>query len=327
MSMKINIENWKEFKIGDLFKIERGKISNLSDIEEGKMPIVTAYGENQGVAFFGNVTPKYSNCITASFNGSKTGYFSYHEYDFNANADCGILLSKFSMNKYIGLFLCVILNKMAVKYQYGRKLTIDRLKDETVILPYKNNNIDFIYIENFIKSIKSEQIITKNRNLKNNFLDINNWQEYRIEDIFKLEKCKCGNAGELIDGNDLFYIGAKKSDNGVMKSVEYDKKLVSSGNCIVFICDGQGSVGYSNYMEKDFIGSTTLTAGYNNNLNKYNALFIVSILDKERYKYSYGRKYGPHLKHAIIKLPTKNDNPDWDYMENYIKSLPYGDRI
>ena len=158
-------------------------------------------------------------------------------------------------------------------------------------------------------------------------LNTTNWKEYRIEDIFKLEKCKCGNAGELIDGNDLFYIGAKKSDNGVMKSVENDNKLMTKGNCIVFICDGQGSVGYSNYMEKDFIGSTTLTAGYNNNLNKYNALFIVSVLDKEKYKYSYGRKYGPHLKKAIIKLPTKNNEPDWKYMENYIKSLPYGDRI
>ena len=326
MSMKINTENWKEFKIGDLFEIERGKISNLNDIEKGKCPIVSAYGENQGVAFFGNVRPEYSNCITASFNGSKTGYFSYHEYEFNANSDCGILLSKFRMNKYLGLFLCVILNRMAVKYQYGRKLTIDRLKHETIILPYKENDIDFNYIENFIKSLKSKHIVTKNKNNNKQF-DVNHWQEYRIEDIFKLEKCKCGNAGELTDGNDLFYIGAKKSNNGVMKSVENDKKLVTKGNCIVFICDGQGSVGYSNYMEKDFIGSTTLTAAYNNNLNKYNALFIVSVLDKERYKYSYGRKYGPHLKKAIIKLPTKNNKPDWEYMENYIKSLPYGDRI
>lgn len=34
------------------------------------------------------------------------------------------------------------------------------------------------------------------------------------------------------------------------------------------------------------------------------------------------------IKDTIIKLPVnENDNPDWNYMENYIKSLPYGDRL
>ena len=28
-----------------------------------------------------------------------------------------------------------------------------------------------------------------------------------------------------------------------------------------------------------------------------------------------------------ILLPTKNNEPDWQFMEDYIKSLPYADRI
>ncbi|MBE5746268.1 MAG: hypothetical protein E7359_03170 [Clostridiales bacterium] len=151
----------------------------------------------------------------------------------------------------------------------------------------------------------------------------NNWKEFKIGEIFSLENCKCGNAGELTSGNDLFYIGAKKNDNGVMKKVAYESNLISKGNCIIFICDGQGSVGYCNYMDRDFIGSTTLTVGYNDNLNKYNAMFIVTILDKEKFKYSYGRKYRPHLENTKIKLPEKYGVPDWDFMENYIKSLNF----
>ena len=103
----------------------------------------------------------------------------------------------------------------------------------------------------------------------------NNWKEFTIGEIFSLENCKCGNAGELIPGNDVLYIGAKKNENGVMKKVAYDANFVSNGNCIVFICDGQGSVGYCNYMDREFIGSTTLTAGYNKNLNRYNAMFLI----------------------------------------------------
>lgn len=46
-------------------------------------------------------------------------------------------------------------------------------------------------------------------------------------------------------------------------------------------------------------------------------------------KYSYGRKMRRDIISEIkIKLPVdKTGNPDWQFMKNYIKSLPYGDRI
>ena len=63
-------------------------------------------------------------------------------------------------------------------------------------------------------------------------------------------------------------------------------------------------------------------------INKYTALFIKTLLERERYRYSYGRAFKMDLiKSTIINLPSKNGNPGWQFMENYIKSLPYGDRI
>ena len=66
-----------------------------------------------------------------------------------------------------------------------------------------------------------------------------------------------------------------------------------------------------------------------NNMNKYNGLFLATILNLEDYRYSYGRaRILGKLKDEIIKLPVdKEGNPDWQFMEDYIKSLPYGDRI
>ena len=161
-------------------------------------------------------------------------------------------------------------------------------------------------------------------------LNVDSWKEFYISDceqhsgLFKIENCKCGCAGDLEDGNDINYIGAKKNENGVMKKVVRDERLVSKGNGIIFICDGEGSVGYTNYIQEDFIGSTTLSIGYNENLNSINALFIVTVLDKEKYKFSYGRKYRAHINDIKIKLPTTSDgNPDWGFMECYIKSLKY----
>ena len=159
-------------------------------------------------------------------------------------------------------------------------------------------------------------------------IDTSQWKFFNLtgeDGIFRIESCKCSNAGELLeDGTDIEYIGAKKDDNGVMSLVKYNENLVTKGNCIIFICDGQGSVGYANYIDHDFIGSTTLSVGYNSHLNEKNGLFIVTVLDLERYRYSFGRKYKPNLPKAKIKLPaTPTGEPDWDYMERYIDSLKF----
>ena len=64
-------------------------------------------------------------------------------------------------------------------------------------------------------------------------------------------------------------------------------------------------------------------------LNKYIGLFISTVINKEQYRFAYGRAvYSGVLANLVIKLPVdKNGNPDWDYMEKYIKSLPYSDLI
>lgn len=159
-------------------------------------------------------------------------------------------------------------------------------------------------------------------------INLNDWKYFPLtgeKGLFRIETCKCSNAGELLeDGDDIEYIGAKKNDNGVMRMVKYEESLVTKGNCIIFICDGQGSVGYSNYINHDFIGSTTLSVGYNECLNEKNGLFIVTILDLERYRYSFGRKYKSNLSNTKIKLPVNNlGEPDWEYMESFIDNLKF----
>ena len=53
----------------------------------------------------------------------------------------------------------------------------------------------------------------------------------------------------------------------------------------------------------------------------------------ERQKYNFGRSWtGDRLLETVVKLPAKENKskeyvPDWIFMENYIKNLPYGDLI
>ena len=154
-------------------------------------------------------------------------------------------------------------------------------------------------------------------------LDTSEWRNFRVGTLFSLKAGKA-NQGMLSDGNDCFYIGAKRDDNGVMLHCKYDERLVQEGNCIVFICNGQGSVGYANYMDRPFIGTTDIVAGYNDNLTPLSGLFIATVSCLERPKYSFGRKWKTHLADTIIKLPQKEDGtPDWEFMESYMKTLHY----
>lgn len=153
-------------------------------------------------------------------------------------------------------------------------------------------------------------------------IDTSTWRYFAIGNLFRLESGKVNNASELADGDDIAYVGAKKSDNGVMRYVARDESKVTKGNCVIFICDGQGSIGLANYMESDFIGTVNVVAGYNEALTPNIGLFIATVFSLERKKYSFGRKLKTALASIKMKLPvTADGKPDWQWMESYIDSL------
>ncbi|WP_249962719.1 N-6 DNA methylase [Histophilus somni] len=158
----------------------------------------------------------------------------------------------------------------------------------------------------------------------------NSWKMFNIYDVFdKIENTKGETTYDLLDGNDIPYIAAKKKDNGFdyFVSREGNEDFISEGNGIVFINLGDGSGGYSTYQPDDFIGMSGKTSvGYAKKLNKYTALFLITILDKQRYKYSFGRSWNStRFKNTQLYLPCDSTgNIHWDFMEKYILSLPNG---
>lgn len=80
------------------------------------------------------------------------------------------------------------------------------------------------------------------------------------------------------------------------------------------------------YQNKPFVVNSDVEVLFNEKLNnKYIAFFLTTILSHQKGKYSYGMKNkGGETWNTIISLPVdQNNNPDWKYMEEYIKSLPY----
>ena len=112
--------------------------------------------------------------------------------------------------------------------------------------------------------------------------------------------------------------------------VTLDKKIFQSPSIAVTV---NGSVCNAFYQTIDYTCSHDITSLYRKDnivISPFVGLFICSVIQQEKYRWSYGRK--PHdvkkFGEMVIKLPaTPTGDPDWNYMENYIKSLPYGDRL
>ena len=170
-------------------------------------------------------------------------------------------------------------------------------------------------------------------------LNVADWKPFVTSRLFYDMRNGKANQQMLEEGDECFYVGAKKDDNGVMIHCLKDESLMTKGNCIIFICNGQGSVGYANYMDVDFIGTTDIVAGYNDNLNPEIGAFLATVYSQERPKYSFGRKWKTKLADTEVNLPVQHNNdgsifiddtkkysddgyvPDWQFMEEYIKSL------
>ena len=127
---------------------------------------------------------------------------------------------------------------------------------------------------------------------------------------------------------DIPYISTTKENNGVTAYVAESNR---KGNLITLAYDG--SIGACFYQEGEFFASEKIVTieTIQLPLNKYIAMFIIQILKLESEMYSYGgRKWTveKQLKETKIKLPVNDDNePDYKFMENYIKSLSFSGNL
>ncbi|MFA5299533.1 MAG: restriction endonuclease subunit S [Lutibacter sp.] len=156
INKKLGLENnkWKKFELKKLFTITGSKTTPLLELEEygaGKYPYVTTQATNNGIEGFYNFYSEDGNIITA--DSAVLGYCSYQPLPFSASDHVEKLVPKFKMNRYIAMFLITILNLEQYRYNYGRKCSQTRMKEMSVLLPEKNGEPDFNFMERYIQSL------------------------------------------------------------------------------------------------------------------------------------------------------------------------------
>lgn len=304
--------------ISDLFKVEYGQriyhSKSFLDGKAGKIPLISSGKNDHGFYGVFDIEPVYKNVISVANTGS-VGWAFYHNYNCCIDDNCLVLIPKIKISDQQMIYISMLINKDKYRYMYGRQVT-----------PARIENIKLPNIPNFVnkKEIPKVDKIKKSVSNKKISFDINNWKWFSLGDLFTFEK---GERLTKLDrvGGDVPLITAGENNNGTAEYISLEdfknKKKVFENKITI---DMFFNVFYHDYKYFSDDNIHTLVP-INFELNKYSSLFLVTVLSKLKYKYAYGRQVRlMRLPFEKIKFPAdKNGDPNWQFMEDYIKSLSY----
>lgn len=150
-------------------------------------------------------------------------------------------------------------------------------------------------------------------------IDVLNWQPQKEIDPLKLE--------QLTDVTENIYpfYGQSTTNNGIISYEKLTKNVLNNveGKPTILIHSNNQNIVYleTPFYLKDGHGATSVLQS--DKLNKINQMFIISAIEKViKNKFAYNNKATKiELKKTIIKLPTKNGEPDYKFMEQFIKEM------
>lgn len=305
-------------KVSDLFEIKRGNkfdFNKMKISKDSSVNFVSRTSQNNGVVCKVDEIDKVKafpqGLITVTLGGSFLLSAFVQEKPFYTAQNIDVLIPKKEMTIKEKLFYCYAISSNRFRYRaFGREAN-KTLKDIEIPdeMPEWINKID----------IKKTILKTNNKSIE---LDVTNWKEFKLIDFFEMHRGKYYEK-DCYSKGDIPIISSKDSNNGIMDNTNLNPTF--KGNSLTI-----GKVGMSTfYQASEFCATSDVTILIPKfKFNKYIGLFLKTVIEIEKNKWSYGRQIRlGDCKKIVIKLPCKNNEPDWSYMEYYIKSLPYGDRI
>jgi len=314
----------KLVKISDIFEVQYGnslELNRLKQIPNG-INFVSRTSKNNGVSAkvkkISGIEPSPAGTITVSLGGSVLETFIQPE-PFYSGYHIYCLTAKIKLTDEEKLFYCSCISANKYRYNYGRQANRtlrDLLIPDYSEIPEWVNKADIHqYDKASLPFVKSPTPL----------LETTNWAKFKLEDLFELKKGKRLTKANMIEGN-LPFIGAIDGNNGYREFI--GQKAIHSGNTITV--NYNGSVAEAFYQPKPFWASDDVNVLYPKfEMNQFIALFIASLIKVEKYRFNYGRKWHlERMKISEIKLPVDKDkNPDFKFMENFIKTLNYSKQI
>ncbi len=317
-------------KISELFNIQYGNSLELINLEqtscndETAIPYVSRTANNNGVSAFvkGNTDIKKNpaHTLSVAVSGSVLETF-YQPLKYYTGFHILILSPKRETSVVEMLFYAHCIKHNKFKYSYGRQAnkTLKNIEIPSKIPNNLKNHLKVFFkqqLNNISNNTSNQAVINKKTSL-----NINTWQSFKLTNLFEIKGSKTTSLLQLQEhGKGEFpYVTTQATNNGIAGFYDFNTE---DGNVLTV---DSAVVGYCSYQELAFSASDHVEKLIPKfKMNKFTAMFFVTILNLEKYRYNYGRKCSQNrMKTTNIKLPEKDGKPDFEFMENYIKSLQY----
>ena len=315
-------------RLHELFDIHYGnqfdlsKMEILSGVDEG-VDFICRSSQNNGfiakVAPFKETEPFEPGLITVTLGGTYLLSSFVQPRPFYTAQNIKILRPKINLSIEEKLYYCAAIEKNRFRYHsHGREANVtfdgipvpapkdipQYIKKYTMMSPFQK------------KPLTGPKVV----------LETQKWKWFSLSELFDIVTSKDSNFISSEQG-DVPYVSSSQLNNGVSGFVNEEPS--HSANTLTIARNG--SVASTFYQPVEYCASPDdvriLCPKFK--MNQYSGLFLAVIIEKEKYRYDYGRKFGTkRMKETLIKLPVKPDgSPDWQFMEQYIKSLPYSGNL
>lgn len=336
--MKIDIENWADFRIGDYFDIRPTKAYpelNNKDLDDGgETPFVVNSGVNNGIGGYSTLAPTEKGNIITFSDTTDSNTFFYQPDDFIGFAHVQGMHPKGTfLNNLTALFLIQMIRaRTAGMFNYGRKMRRDIISETLIRLPSASDGKpDWKWMEDYVKSLRSEPITTGCKNPKS--LDSVSWSDFPVKELFdvrygiNMELNACTETNKN-DPEAIAFVARTSENNGVSAFVKPEEGKTPQPAYTITVAGGGSVLSTFLQIRPFYSGRDLYLLLPKQEISNYAKLFIVTVLQAEKYRFNYGRQANKTLPDLNLHLPITSDGkPDWQFMEDYIKSLPYGDRI
>lgn len=172
-------------------------------------------------------------------------------------------------------------------------------------------------------------------------INYNDWIEFEVSRLFTIKSPASRTIKTYTEGT-VPYVSSGGVNNGIISYLEPKKdEELEKGNCIT-VSPLEGTPAF--FQDTDFLGrggaGSAISMLYNDNLTKYNALFICTIIKICATKFDYSDAFtSENLRTLRLPLPAKrnhdgsmyidkekmyNDDgfmPDWKFMDEYMTSI------
>lgn len=328
---KIDTSGWKEFRIGDLFEACLSKDDiQPKDFVEGKIPLVSSGKENNGIiAFVEDKKARLWEANTLTIDMFGKVFYQENPYFAVSHGRVNILLPKISMTKGCLQFMGCAIEKVTLqKYAFNEMCTGTKVLKDNIKLPATPDGApDWTYMESYManfetKVAESLTMLQAAKDAEKKKVDTREWREFRVGELFDAALSKDDIQPKVIVEGNTPLVSSGKENNGIIALIDNKNARLWEANTLTV--DMFGKVFYQEQPYYAVSHGRVNILMPRMPMTKHCMQFIGCAIERvttDKYAFSEMCTGTKLLKDVILLPKDKTGQPDWAYMEEYMRKV------